>query len=135
MRQAAVAGLAILALAGCTAGAPQERDAVAAVDRARGEALNRRDLDGYLRLLSRDYRDGAKDFAAVRGQLERTFAACERISYRPLGRTYTVSGATAVIAGDYLLKVTRGGQPLELAGREELRLRREPGGWKLVGGL
>jgi ketosteroid isomerase-like protein len=126
--------LVLLAIAGCSAG-NADRSAVEAVDNARREALNARDINRYLALLSRDYRDGRKDFAAEKRELEASFAAYERVSYRPLHRTITVSGTSATISGEYLLKVSLRGQTLEIPGKEDIRLKKQADGWKIVGGL
>ncbi len=121
-------------LAGCCSG-QRERAAVEAVDSARQEALNTRDINRYLQLLSRNYHDGKKDFAAEKRELEASFAAYGRISYRPMHRAITISGDTATISGEYLLKVTMHGRPLEFPGTENIRLKKEADGWRIVGGL
>ena len=126
--------LPLIALIYLTACSPQQR-AVEEVMRLREKALATADAPLYASLLSPAYRDRGKDFAAERGELERMIRGFGPVSYRSLGRTVEVNGADATVTGRYALKVTFRGRPLELAGEETLRLRREAGGWKIVGGL
>lgn len=126
--------LLLLLTAGCSL--PNgDRAAVEAVAEKRSRALSGKDLNLYHSLLSRDYRDKGKDFAAKSAELAEEFRAFDRIAYRPLNRRVEVRRERATITGDYALKVAIRGKTLELAGREEIRLRKEPGGWKIVGGL
>lgn len=119
----------------CLAGCSTERGAVEEVMKLREKALATADARLYTSLLSPSYRDKGKDFAAERAELEGMIRGFGPVSYRSLDRTVTVSGATATVAGRYALKVTFRGRPMELAGEETLHLRREAGGWKIVGGL
>lgn len=121
-------------LAGCAAG-QADQSAIQAVDNARQKALNTRDINGYVALLSRNYRDGQKDYAAKKQELESSLAAFDRVSYRPLKRTVAVNGDTATISGEYVLKVQLRGRTMEFPGKEEIRLVNEAGSWKIVGGL
>ncbi|WP_298438499.1 nuclear transport factor 2 family protein [Geobacter sp.] len=123
--------IALLALAGCS---PQQR-AVEEVMALRVKSLATADAPLYASLLSPAYRDKGKDFAAERAELERMIRGFGPVSYRSLGRTVAVNGPDATVTGRYAMKVTFRGRPLELTGEETLRLRRESGGWKIVGGL
>jgi ketosteroid isomerase-like protein len=124
----------MLAVVSCSSGRPDQA-AVEEVDAARQKALNARDINQYLSLMSRSYQDGGKDYPAKKQELETSFAAFERVSYRPLKRTITVQGNTATIAGDYMLKIALRGRTMEFPGKEEIRLKKEASGWKIVGGL
>ena len=136
MRRLAAAGCLILALiSGCAGTDPAERAAVAAVAAKRREAITTRNPALYLTLLSRDYRDKGQDYAAMARQLTRSLSTPDPVDYRSEEQQITVTGRTAVIRGSYLLRTRVRGSELELRGKEEIRLRKEAGGWKIIGGL
>ena len=112
-----------------------DRRAVEKVMAQREKALATADIALYASLLSPSYSDRGKDFAAERAELEQTMKGFGPVSYRSRGRTLKVSGDTATVTGRYTMKVRFRGRPLELAGEETIRLRREAGAWKIVGGL
>lgn len=112
-----------------------DRRAVEEVMAQREKALATADIALYTSLLSPAYSDRGKDFAAKRAELEQTMKGFGPVSYRSQGRTVTVSADTATATGRYTMKVWFRGRPLELAGEETIRLRREAGTWKIIGGL
>lgn len=121
-------------LAGCS---PNDRDrqAITAVARQREQALTNRDLSLYLAILSPDYRDKGKDYAAKRAELATLLQSGQRLSYRCDDLTITVRGDQATYRCGYSLRVTGQRGEWEMAGREEIRLRKEAAGWKIIGGL
>lgn len=123
--------LLILVLAGCSG----DRQAVESVASQRDKALATGDISLYISLLSPNYRDKGKDFQTKRAELEGMFHSFGPVSYRSLGRKVTIRGDEANVTGRYVLKAAMRGKPLELAGEEDLRLRRESGKWKIIGGL
>lgn len=123
--------LLLLALTGC---AP-ERRTVEEVMRQREQALATADATLYASLISPAYQDKGVNSRAKRAELAKTLAAFGPVSYRSLGRTVAVKGDSATVTGRYAMKVTVAGKPLELAGEETIRLRRETGEWKIVGGI
>lgn len=127
-----LAALFLLALAGC---APEQQRTVEEVLRQREQALASADAALYASLISPAYRDKGIDSRTKRTELARTLAAFGPVAYRSLGRTIVISGDSATVAGRYAMKVTAAGKPLELAGEETIRLRREAGDWKIVGGI
>ena len=121
-------------LAGC-ASADHDRQAIAAVARQREQALTTRDLSLYLAILSPDYRDKGKDYAVKRAELATLLQNGQRLSYRCDDLTITVRGDQATYRCSYTLRVTGQRGEWEMAGREEIRLRKEANGWKIIGGL
>lgn len=129
--RAPLLALLLIALAGC---ARQERT-IEEVMRQREQALATADATLYAALISPAYRDKGIDCRTKREELAQTLAAFGPVSYRSLDRTVAVDGDSATVTGRYAMKVTAAGKPLELAGEETIRLRREAGGWKIVGGI
>ena len=123
--------LLLLALAGCSR---QERT-IEEVLRQRERALATANASLYASLISPAYRDKGVDSRAKRTELAQTLAAFGPVSYRSLERTIAVDGDRATVTGRYAMKVTASGKPLELAGEETIRLHREAGDWKIVGGI
>ncbi|CAG0992289.1 hypothetical protein GEOBC_02439 [Geobacteraceae bacterium] len=126
-----LAALFLLALAGCT---PEQRT-VEEVMRQREQALSTADATLYASLISPAYRDKGVDSRAKREELSQTLASFGPVAYRSLGRDIAVHGDSATVTGRYAMKVTVAGKPLELAGEETIRLRRDAGDWKIVGGI
>lgn len=112
-----------------------DRDAVLAVAVKRQQALTSRDIHLYLPLISPHYQDKGRDHAAKARELTDILASFDKIDYRSLDRRVEVQGDSATVTGSYELRVTGKGKDMELAGKEELRLRKEAGVWKIVGGL
>lgn len=112
-----------------------DRDAVLAVAVKRQQALTSRDINLYLPLISPHYQDKGRDQAAKARELTDILASFERIDYRSLDRRVEVQSDSATVTGSYELRVMQKGKEMELAGKEELRLRKEAGVWKIVGGL
>jgi len=123
--------LLLLALTACT----RQEQTIEEVLRQRERALATADPALYASLISPAYRDKGVDSRAKRAELTKTLASFGPVSYRSLGRDIVVHGNVATVTGRYAMKVTAGGKPLELAGEETIRLHREAGGWKIVGGI
>ena len=123
--------LLLIALTGCA----REGRTIEEVLHQRERALAMADATLYASLISPAYRDKGVDSRAKREELTKTLASFGPISYRSLGRDIVVHGDSATVTGRYAMKVTSAGKPLELAGEETIRLRREAGDWKIVGGI
>ena len=123
--------LLLLTLAGCA----REERTIEEVLRQRERALATADASLYASLISPAYQDKGVDARTKRAELAQTLAAFGPVSYRSLGRTIAVNGDNATVSGRYAMKVAAAGKPLELAGEETIRLHREAGGWKIVGGI
>ncbi|KAF0219534.1 MAG: hypothetical protein FD174_1994 [Geobacteraceae bacterium] len=130
----AVFCLLILIIAGC-GGSEADRQAVTAVAVKRQQALNSKDIALYISLLSGDYQDKGKNLAAKKAELEATFNAFDRLDYRFSDPRVDIKGDRATISGDYVLRVTTKGKDLSLEGKEHILLKKEHGGWKIIGGL
>lgn len=126
--------LLLLAIAGCN-GSAADREAVIAVAVKRQQALNNKDISLYSSLLSRDYHDKGKNFSAKKNELQATFNAFDRIDYRFSDSRVEIKGDRATFSGDYVLRITTKGKELNLEGKELILLKKEPGGWKIIGGL
>uniref|UniRef100_A0A831XE74 Nuclear transport factor 2 family protein n=1 Tax=Geobacter metallireducens TaxID=28232 RepID=A0A831XE74_GEOME len=123
--------LLLLALTGCT----RQEFTIEQVLQQRERALATANATLYASLISPAYRDRGVDSRAKREELAKTLAAFGPVSYRSLDRSIVVHGDSATVTGRYAMKVTAAGKPLELAGEETIRLHREAGGWKIVGGI
>ena len=123
----------LISLSACSS--KSDRDAVLAVAVERQQALTSRDINRYLPLISQQYQDKGRDYAAKTLELKDILTSFDRIDYRSLDRRVDVHGDRATVTGSYELRVMGKGKEMELAGKEELQLRKEEGGWKIVGGL
>jgi uncharacterized protein DUF4440 len=126
--------LAVVLILGCSGSNP-DKQALKTVSLQRQQALRTKDINLYLSILSREYQDKNQDFAAKKKELEANFAAFDQIDYRSDNLTIEIKGNQASISGTYGLKVVIKGKVLKLEGKEEVRLRKERGGWKIVGGV
>lgn len=124
----------LLSVTACTQAQP-EREHILRVMRLRAQALNARDLALYLSLISPAYNDGGKTFAGLRDGLEAGFKTYDTVSYRAEEQKVEIRGQRAEVTGGYCMKVVIRGHEMALEGRERITLAREPGGWKIVGGL
>lgn len=124
-----------LILLSLAAGCSREGRTIEEVLHQRERALATADATLYASLISPAYRDKGVDSRTKREELAQTLAAFGPVSYRTLDRSIMVQGDSATVTGRYAMKVTAAGKPLELAGEETIRLRREAGDWKIVGGI
>ncbi|RII26402.1 MAG: DUF4440 domain-containing protein [Geobacter sp.] len=133
MRRFFLLFILLFSLSACSS--KSDRDAVLAVAVERQQALTSRDINRYLPLLSPHYQDKGRDYAVKARELTDILTSFDRIDYRSLDRRVDVRGDRATVTGSYELRVVRQGKAMELAGKEELQLRKEGGEWKIVGGL
>ena len=126
--------LLVLVVAGCN-GSTADREAIIAVAVKRQQALKNKDISLYSSLLSRDYQDKGKNFPAKKEELQATLNAFDRIDYRFSNPRVEIKGGRAILSGDFMLRITTKGKELNLEGKELLQLKKEPGGWKIIGGL
>ncbi len=122
-----------LLLSGCSKGA--DRSAIERLLKERQQALTSRDSRLYLTLISRDYQDKGLNYQTKSVELQNTLAAFDSIEYRVTAQRIELRGNAATVTGDYDLKVISGGKSLKMSGKEELGLRREREGWRIVSGL
>jgi ketosteroid isomerase-like protein len=128
------AGCLLIFLHGCSG--QSEQQAVVAVAAARRQAMVSHDLPRYLDLVSPAYHDDkGLDYAAKARQVASTFQSFDKIDFRIDNQQITVSGGTATVRETYLLRTRLKGKELTLNGEEVLQLRKEPRGWKIIGGL
>jgi hypothetical protein len=125
---------AFLLLLGCTTAEPDQQ-AIRDLLAERQQALNARNLERYVAILSPGYRDKGLDYAGKRTELAQTLASWDEINFTADPYRITIQGSSARAKGTYRLRVARSGKKLELGGEEELRLAREAGTWKITGGL
>lgn len=131
MRRAVAALILTSLLWGCSRGGETIREVL----EKREKALATADAVLYASIISPSYRDKGMDASTKRDDLARTLALFGPIAYRSTGRTIRIDGETATVTGRYVMKVRGSGKPLELAGEETIRLRREGKGWKITGGI
>ena len=101
----------------------------------RAEALNSQNLGQYLSVVSPHYSDKGKNFTQLAESQKSNFKKFERISYEADRPTITVTGSSAVSVGSYRIKAVMQGKEVALAGTEQMRLVKEPGGWKIIEGI
>lgn len=121
-------------LAGCMT-SDQETEAVKALLAKRSQALNSKDLDLYLSIVSRNFYSSGKDITRLRREVASVFSRYEQVSYRPDSVDIKLHGATATVSGHYALRVVAAGKETVLNGEEHLSLVKESGGWKITAGL
>lgn len=128
-------GTTLLFLTACTKPPSADEHAIRSLLAERQQALTSRDLPRYRALLSRSYRDQKLDYGAKTAELARTLANWDNIDYQADPPQITISGNSASAATHYRLRVRKQGKTLLMEGEENLRLQREPEGWKIIGGL
>ncbi len=130
---AAAAACLILCLLSCTG------TGNAGIDRlldTRARALSIGDLSLYMSCISKDYRDGGRDYESLRREMAGYLASPGRIELRVSGRKIYRDGVEATVFQHVRLKVTGpDGRTRNLEGTERLLLHRETSGWRIRGGL
>jgi hypothetical protein len=126
--------LSILIISGCQ-GNNADRAAIETILKQRQQALSTRDSRLYLSLISRDYMDKGVDYQAKTAELVKTLASFDKIEYRSTDLRIDLGAGKATVTANYGLKVTTRGKELKMSGKEEIKLRKEDGGWRIVAGL
>jgi class 3 adenylate cyclase len=70
--------------------------------------------------------------AAIREQIERDFNQADALSWRLLPQSVSSAGSVAWTAGDVLIRVTMGGQTMDIPHRLTTVLERRGGAWQIV---
>ncbi len=119
---------------GCAAD-QKDHHAVEVVLMQRQQALCKKDLNRYRSLLSLDYLDKNQNYTLKTNELESNFAVFDKIDYRSDGYKIHIKDAQGTVSGHYRMKITIGHREMKMEGEENLLLRKESGGWKIVAGL
>ncbi|OGU16545.1 MAG: hypothetical protein A2076_02380 [Geobacteraceae bacterium GWC2_53_11] len=127
----------LLFAAGCGATNRDHRDhrEIRDILNIRAAALNSRDLPRYLSVISEQFNDKGKNLARLKESLEKSFSDFEQITYEADRPSITVDGASAETVSHYRMKIQVRGKQMSLNGIERLRLKKEPGGWKIIAGI
>lgn len=112
-----------------------DRKAVETVLAVRTAALNSHDVAKYLTVVSAQYDYKGKQLPQLKTGLENGFKSAESFSYSAEKPVITISGTNAVAVSNYRMNVVKQGKKLELKGVEQLKLVKEPGGWKITAGI
>ena len=126
--------VALLLASGCSR-SDRERSEILQILTTRANALNSRNMSQYISVVSPHYNDKGKNFAQLKGSLEKNFRDFEQLSYEADTPTVTVAGNSAESVGSYHMKVRVRGKEMALNGTERLRLIKEPEGWKIIAGI
>ncbi len=131
--------ICILLSAGLIAGgcSPSESDRQAVTDvlEIRSKALNTRDTTLYFSVISKDYNHKGTDISGLKDRVSGNFNAFESLSYQPDEKTITIRWKSAEADGTYRMRAVVRGKEITLDGTEHLKLKKEPGGWKIIAGL
>lgn len=112
-----------------------EKAKVMRVLQVRAQAINARNIDLYLTIISPDYSDKGKNMSQLQDGLETGFKIYDSANYQADEQKVIFKGNKAEVTGSYRLKVVIRGREMVLAGQEHLVLTRESGDWKIVAGL
>ena len=124
---------AFVVAAGC---ARSDEKAIEALLARREKAIETRDIELYMSCISVRYDDRGADFEAIRKKAdEQIFSAYDSIAYAFHDRTIYPEGDRAFVVQKFYLEAAVGEKRRLMPGTETLELRRERGGWKIVGGL
>ena len=131
------ATLLCVAVALMTACGPSqvEKEAVLRVLQMREQAMNTRNINLYLMIISPAYSDKGKDRAQLQDGLEAGFKIYDSVRYQAGEQKLQIKGKQAEVTGTYRMKVVIRGKEMVLDGKEHLVLAKEPDGWKIIAGL
>lgn len=126
--------LLLLFTLGCSS-QDKERQKIHKILSTRSSALNSRDISQYVSIVSPHYNDKGKNFTQLKETLENSFRDFEQVSYEADSPTIIINGTTAESISSYRMKVIVRGKGVTLNGTENLRLAKEPEGWKIIAGI
>lgn len=126
--------MVLIFAAGCGSTGRESNEIVQTLS-TRAEALNTRDADRYLSVISRNYNDKGTDFGQLSEKQRNNFKKFERIRYEADKPSITVTGTSAASVGRYRMKVVVQGKEVVFNGTEQLKLVKEPEGWKIIAGI
>lgn len=117
-------------------GPPQaEMEQIQRVMQVRAQALNTRNINLYLTVISPVYSDKGKDRAQLQDGLEAGFKIYDSVVYQADEQKVKIKGKQAEVTGSYRMKVVIRGKEMVLDGKEHLLLSKESDGWKIIAGL
>ena len=112
-----------------------EKNSVLRVMQMRAQAMNSRNVNLYLTVISPAYSDKGIDRTRLQDGLEAGFKVYDNVYYQPGEQKVQIKGKQAEVTGTYRMKVVIRGKEMVLDGKEHLLLTKEPDGWKIVAGL
>lgn len=121
-------------LAGC-GNADRNRQEILKTLAIRSNALNTRDSSLYFSTVSSRYNDKGRNLMQLKEGVEKNFREFEQISYECGATSITVNSSEAYSVCDYRMKMRVRGKEFELKGLEQLKLKKETDGWKIVSGI
>jgi len=133
MRRLATSASVLMILAAC--GSAGEMQNVQKVADARQRALTTKDKVLYASLLSSAYGDGTKNATSKIAEISALLNSFDQIEARFSNRKIEFVKDSATVTSDYELKVTSKNKSWKFSGTERIKLRKETGGWKIIGGL
>lgn len=113
----------------------REARAIESVLDERRVAMQARDVNALLALLSPDYRDKEGGYAQAKALIESAIGSAESLQVVNTERWVEVHGDRADSRQRYFLVAVYEGLTQTLKGREHLSWRRENGRWRITGGL
>lgn len=102
---------------------------------SRQRAMNAKNLEAYMSVISIKYSDGKKTYKDIKSEAEKNFSAFDKIEYNSQKRGIYLENDQAVAVEEYVLSFWIADKKHSLKNKERLVLRKEDGGWKIVKGL
>ena len=124
--------LIVLILHACTS---SEKEKIERLLVQRTEAFQKKNLALYLSCISKDYQDKEEDFEKLQNRISGYFETFDRIDYNAWDRSIRVEGKSATAIQQFSIEVEKKGNKNHYAGKEALRLHKQGGEWKIIGGL
>lgn len=112
-----------------------EKEQILRVMQVRAQAMNSRNINLYLTVISPAYSDRGKELAQLKDGLEAGFKVYDSLTYQANEQKITIKGRQAEVTGTYRMKVVIRGREMVLDGKEHLLLSKEADGWKITAGL
>lgn len=126
---------AVVALMTSCGPSQADKEQILRVLQLRAQAMNNRNINQYLAVISPAYSDRGKDLAQLRDGLEAGFKIYDSVNYQAAEQKITIKGKQAEVTGTYRMKVVIRGKEMVLDGKERLVLAKESDGWKIISGL
>jgi len=124
--------LVVLLLQACTS---SEKEKIERLLVQRAEAFQTKNLALYLSCISKDYQDKEEDFKKLKNRVSGYFETFDRIDYNAWDQSIQVESKNATATQQFRIEVEKKGNKNQYAGREVLRLHKQGGEWKIIGGL
>jgi hypothetical protein len=117
------------------AGQADEEDKIEEALNLREKALEEKDIELYLSVVSQAYSHRGRGFKKLEQDIKETFRVFDNIQYEAWGRKISYFGNYALVEQRYRLKAKLMGSPQLTSGTELLELIPEAEGWKIVKGI